>query len=221
MKYFDNEFADFFKELEENNNKKWFDENRKRYESHVKQPFKSFILDLVIELQQLYPNIDLSDKHSIMRINRDTRFGTDKTPYKVQMGAMIMPGGKGNKTLPGFYIQSSHKDVRVYSGVHMLEKQQLHAVRSYIKQNLKRFDQLIKEQRFENVFGEIQGDKHKRLPAEFKELENLQPLIANKDFYWFFKLPSGVLTEDNLIEQIISKYKTALPVNRFFEEALK
>ncbi len=221
MAYFDNDFSSFFEELEKNNDKEWFSENRKRYERSVKNPFKKFVVDLVQALQDLYPDTDLSDKYSIMRINRDIRFGTDKTPYKTQLGSLVMPGGKKNKTIPGFYIQVSHKDIRVYSGAQMLDKEQLLAIRTHIKENIDEFNSLITNPDFVSIFGEIQGDKHKRLPPVFKEVETLQPLIANKDFYWFFKLPVDNLTKDSIIEILVSKYKVALPLNRFFEKALK
>lgn len=220
MAHFNKDFANFFKELAKNNTKEWFDENRKRYEKSIKIPFKNFVLDLVKQLQEVYPDTDLSDKYSIMRINRDIRFGVDKTPYKIHMGTMIMPNGKKDKTKPGFYMQANHKDIRVYSGAHMLEKNQLQAVRNHIKENLEEFNALINDKSFSEVFGEIQGDKNKRLPAEFREIESLQPLIANKSFYWYFKIKSDNLTKETLIEQLVSKYKKALPLNTFFEEAL-
>ena len=43
MAMFTADFIDFFKELSQNNNKKWFDQNRKRYEVSVKNPFHSFV----------------------------------------------------------------------------------------------------------------------------------------------------------------------------------
>src|SRR5680860_402665 len=220
MKYFDKDFTNFFKELEKNNSKEWFDKNRKRYEKSVKEPFKKFVLDLIEALQKVYPNVDLSNEYSIMRINRDIRFSADKTPYKIHMGSMIMPNGKKDKTKPGFYIQANHKDVRVYSGAHMLEKEQLQAARTHIRKNLKEFDILINDKDFVQAFGEILGEKNKRLPKEFKEVEDKQPLIANKSFYWYFKLKPETLTRDGLIDALVSRHKNALPLNRFFEKAL-
>ncbi len=43
--YFTHDFIDFFKELGENNNKVWFDEQKSRYESVVKLPFLNFVID--------------------------------------------------------------------------------------------------------------------------------------------------------------------------------
>ena len=220
MAYFDNDFSRFFEALEKNNSKAWFDENRKRYEKSVKKPFKDFIIALSQELQELYPGTDLSDKYSIMRINRDIRFSADKTPYKIHMAGMVMPNGKKNKTKPGFYVQANHKDIRVYSGAHMLEKEQLQAVRSHIYEHLAEFNSLISDKSFTKIFGEVQGDKNKRLTSPFKELVNEQPLIANKNFYWYFKLKPGYLTHEQLIAELVANYKKAMPLNRFFEEAL-
>lgn len=47
MQYFTNDYLEFFKELAANNNKEWFDANRKRYENSVKKPFQRFIDDLI------------------------------------------------------------------------------------------------------------------------------------------------------------------------------
>ncbi len=89
MIYFNQDYLDFFKELEQNNSKEWFDENRKRYEKSVKGPFKAFAKDLADEMQYLYPEVNLVENTSIIRINRDIRFSKDKTPYKIHNGVMI------------------------------------------------------------------------------------------------------------------------------------
>ena len=47
MAFFTQELLDFFIELAPNNNKDWFDENRKRYEKSVKEPFKDFVNHLI------------------------------------------------------------------------------------------------------------------------------------------------------------------------------
>ncbi|TXN38304.1 DUF2461 domain-containing protein [Flagellimonas hymeniacidonis] len=220
MKYFDEDFLAFFKELEKNNSKSWFDLNRKRYEKSVKIPFKKFVSDLVYDLQVLYPDKNLQENHSIMRINRDTRFSQDKTPYKIQMSSIILPNGKKDKSKPGFYIQANHKDVRVYSGCHGLDKTQLQSIREQINVHLTEFNDLISSKDFVDLYGQILGEKHQRIPKEYTEVAQKQPLIKNKEFYWYFKISPEELLKDDLIALLISKYKKALPLNRFFENAL-
>ena len=50
MAYFTPDYQQFFKELAANNNKDWFDKNRKRYESVVRDPFESFVTELIGEM---------------------------------------------------------------------------------------------------------------------------------------------------------------------------
>ena len=219
MKHFDKDFAGFFIDLEKNNNRDWFLENKKRYESSVKNPFHNFVEDLIGRLSEIYPSLTIQPKDAIFRINRDIRFAADKTPYKTQMSALISEGGKKDKTTPGFYVQANHVDVRVYSGSHMLDKEQLINIRTHISDNLPEFNALIGDKDFVDTFGNILGEKNKRLAPEFAALENTQPLIANKNFYYFFKHPSSLLIQENLVDKLIEGYKKALPLNRFFAEA--
>lgn len=220
MQYFDKDFADFFKELEKNNHKDWFHANKKRYEKSVKEPFKVFVEDLITELQKIHPEINMAAKDSIMRINRDIRFSADKTPYKTHMAAFISPHGKKDKSRPGFMMQANHNDIRVYSGAHSLEKDQLLAIRRQIAQDPKGFQKLLDEPQFAKAYGQVLGEKNKRLDSEFKDIVETQPLIANKSFYYFFKLKPSILTTDDLIPSLISNYQIALPVNAFFDKAL-
>lgn len=218
--YFTNDFAKFFKELEKNNNKDWFDANRKRYDDSVKKPFSKFMTAIADELQKVYPKSSMRDNIKTFRINRDIRFSKDKTPYKIHMAAMVSPVDKKDMTSPGFYTQANHNDIRVYSGVYMPDKDQLEAVRDHIKDNLKEFDKLINDKAFKSTFGEILGEKNKRLPQEYQEAAEKQPLLYNKGFYWFFKLPSKELTSDKLVKTLINNYKKAMPLNTFFDKAL-
>ena len=102
--YFSKDFLDFFKELAANNNKDWFDANRKRYDKSVKEPFKAFVADLISESQKIDPSIDIEAKDAIFRINRDIRFSKDKTPYKLDRSAIISAAGRKDHSIPGFYI---------------------------------------------------------------------------------------------------------------------
>ena len=220
MKYFTQDYITFFKELEKNNNRDWFQANKKRYEASVKEPFQAFVEALISSLSKIHNNLTMTPKEAIFRINRDIRFSKDKSPYKTHMAAIISEHGKKNHTRPGMYIQANHADLRVYSGVHAMDKDQLHNVRSHIAGNLKQFDKLINAAAFKKTFGEVLGEKNKRIPPEFNEAFEKQPLIANKSLYYFFKLPPKTLLSDTLIKQVVDGYKVGLPLSRFLDEPL-
>lgn len=220
MAYFDNDFLDFFTELEKDNNKAWFDENRKRYEKSIKKPFSAFVQKMIERMQEIDSSILVQPKDCTFRINRDIRFAKDKTPYKTQVSAIVSKGGKKDKTSPGIYFELSPRDVRIYSGAHMMDKEQLHNVRQEIAYNMDEFNKLITEKQFIKTFGEIHGEKNKRLDKDLIESAEKQPLIFNKSFYYFKKFDSKNILKDDLDSILMDAYKVALPLNSFFQRAL-
>ena len=220
MIYFTKDFLDYLKDLSKNNNRDWFHGNKKRYEESVKGPFINFLEALKDALQEVDGPIPHTGKEGMMRINRDTRFSKDKTPYKTHMAAIISSHGKGDKRLPGMYIQASPDDLRFYSGCHMLEKDDLLNVRNHIKDNLEEFNNLVTDTSFTQVFGEVHGERHKRLAPEFAEIAETQPLIANKGFYYFKKYEPGVILEEDLIGKLVEDYKVGKPLGQFLTRGI-
>lgn len=75
----------FLDELAANNNKTWFEHNKSRYESLVREPAFDFIEAMEPALKSFAPSFRADAKKvggSLMRVFRDTRFSRDKTPYK-------------------------------------------------------------------------------------------------------------------------------------------
>ena len=62
MSHFNKEYISYFEELKENNNRDWFQENKKRYEATVKEPFFNFISELIPALTEIEPDIQMTPK---------------------------------------------------------------------------------------------------------------------------------------------------------------
>jgi uncharacterized protein (TIGR02453 family) len=99
----------FFAELEANNNKDWWAENKDRYRTQVKIPFEEVLGELGPEFEwRMY------------RPHRDSRFAADKAPYKDFIGAVTQVAS-GN----GFFVQISSRGLLVGSGYPMMAPDQL------------------------------------------------------------------------------------------------
>jgi uncharacterized protein (TIGR02453 family) len=222
MVFFKKDFLDFFIELAANNNKDWFDLNRKRYEMNVKEPFKSFVQHVINEIAKLDPSFkDLEAKDCIFRINRDIRFSQDKTPYKMYTGAVVAPEGKKSKAINGVYIELGPEHMRVYGGVYEIDKEDLLIVREGIAADIKKFQKAYKDPRFTKVFGKILGEKNKVLPKELKEAAEQEPLIYNKQWYFYAEFePETILSED-LDKLVIDCFEAGKPVEDFFNGLIK
>jgi len=214
MKYFDKEFIDFFSELEKNNTKDWFHNNKKRYEASVKKPMQHFVADVLKELQKLDAEIVIEPKKCIGRINRDIRFSKDKTPYKIRTFATIYKGDKINP-LPVIAFQMGAKDLGIMSGFYNPSKERLLSIRNHIIKNTEVFQQLYSAPDFVDKFGNIKGDALKRIPKEYQATFEKELLIANKQFYYDKEMKSDILLTDELLPLIIEYWKAAKPLNDF------
>ena len=222
MAFFQKDFLDFFIELAPNNNKDWFDLNRKRYENSVKEPFKKFVNHIISKLAEIDPAFkELEAKDCIFRINRDIRFSKDKQPYKMQVSAVISPLGKKSKAINGVYFELGPEHLRVYGGVYEIDKDDLLAVREGIAENIAEFQKTYNNPLFVKTFGELKGEKNKIIPKELKLAAEKEPLIFNKQWYFYTQFEPERILINNLDETIINCYKAGRPVEEFFNKLIK
>ena len=95
----------FLSALKENNNKPWFDVNRKTYEI-AKKNFAEVVEELIKGIEKFDKGIEeaqLEVKNCTFRINRDVRFSKNKDPYKANFGASLSKGGKKAHSA-GYYL---------------------------------------------------------------------------------------------------------------------
>ncbi|MGH8949189.1 MAG: DUF2461 domain-containing protein, partial [Acidimicrobiia bacterium] len=97
----------FLRELEANNEKTWWDANKDRYQTAVRDPALDFIIDFGARLEKLSPHFVAEAKNtggSLMRPYRDTRFSPDKTPYKTNVGIQFRHEAGKDIHAPGYYL---------------------------------------------------------------------------------------------------------------------
>ncbi len=174
----------FFQEIKENNNKAWFDANKKRFKQSVQTPAQAFVVTLGEKLVTLTDSIQydvkLNGSGSIMRIYRDVRFSKDKTPYKTNLG-IVWWEGEGKKTeAPGFYFHMSADELWMGGGLYMFPKDFLPKYRAAV------IDDELGGQ-LEHVIAElgamgyaVNGDQYARVPRGFDKEHPRAELLRYK-----------------------------------------
>lgn len=209
-------FRTFLKELAQNNQREWFHANKKRYEQEMKNPFKGLVQALITKMQTSFaPDIQILPKDAIFRINRDIRFSKDKTPYKTHASAIISKMGRKGKDYPGYYLHIDIGSLMMGGGAYFLDKTALQKVRQHIQLHPQEFRAIIEDKNFVEKYGEIKGDKNKRLPKEFKEAVKNEPLLANKQFYFMAELPPTEIHRADFVDFALDYYQTGKPLNDF------
>ena len=220
MAYFTPDYLEFFKELAANNHKEWFDENRKRYETVVRDPFKGFITELITEIAKSDPELGIEAKDAIFRINRDIRFSKDKTPYKLNNSAIISPEGRKNKNHPGVYVEFGPEKLGFYGGIYMPSPEETQRVRTYILNHLEELQSVLNDPGFQKAFSEVHGEKSKRIPSEFGKAAGEQPLLWNKQWYYYAHLSPEVILSDDLMQVILDLRDKAMPMQEYLTRAI-
>ena len=104
------EVFDFYRDLEYNNTREWWGENRHVYDDLVRPTLDSFISSLPAEWLPLH----------VYRPHRQVRFSKDKTPYKTAIGAAGGMEGGGVH-----YVQLSSAGVHTAIGYYAMSWDQL------------------------------------------------------------------------------------------------
>lgn len=217
--FFTEDFLRFFIELAPNNHRDWFDMNRKRYEENIKKPFYAFTQHLIEKITEMDSAFrDLEAKDCIFRINRDIRFSKDKSPYKLQCSAVIAPNGKKSQAVNGIYFELSPENVRVYGGIYEIEKDDLLLIREGIAKNLDEFQKIYNSKVFKKYFGRILGEKNKVLPSHLKDAGLKEPLIFNKQWYFFKEYPAETILDPKLDQIVLDCFEAGLPMEQFFNQ---
>jgi uncharacterized protein (TIGR02453 family) len=215
MVWFEKDTLEFLRELQQNNNRKWFEANRPRYEGFVRQPMLRFAAEMIARMREVDPMISMHPEQALFQPSRDTRLSYDKSPYKTHAGLLIARTGPGSFAHPGLYIQLAGNSFGVASGFHALEPAQTFAIRRHIAANPDEFSKHLAQRRFHQLFITIRGETNRLLPPELREAAEKQPLLYNKQFYyWAEHEPERALRGD-LPDFIMDHLKACAPMNEF------
>ena len=209
----------FISDLKKNNHKEWFHANRVRYDE-ARGEFLAFIETLIGKIQAFDPTVGSVDaKGALFRINRDIRFSKDKSPYKTNFGAFIVPGGKksGNG---GYYFHLEPEGSFAGGGVYHPEAAILKKIRNEIYENPEEFREIIENKEFSDYFGEMYDDRLKTPPKGYpKDFEHID-LLKYKSFIVSRSFDTGTLTGDRLVGEVVRAFRLMYPLNKFINYAL-
>ena len=216
------ETLDFLQNLEKNNNKPWFDENRNLYES-AKGDAAQFIQELLDANIDLWPNEnDLKAKNCLFRIYRDVRFSKDKIPYKTHFGAVL--GSQSKKVdFPGYYIHIQPGNQSFVGGGHwMPEANHLQAIRQEIDYNFEAFTTILNKDSFKKTFKHLDTEAVlKKCPKGYDENNPAIAFLKLKSFTITQSLSDADLCSKNAVEKLSKILREADPFIHFLRDALQ
>jgi uncharacterized protein (TIGR02453 family) len=221
---FSKELLKFFKNLEKNNTKQWFEKHRNDYEEFVLDPARDFVVEMGNRLRKIAPGINAIPKinQSLFKINRDVRFSKDKSPYKTNMGIWFWEGRRKRMECPGFYFHFGDQQLLFGTGFYMFPKNLLTCYRDAVVDK-KLGSELSKA--VKKVSGKgysVSGQHYKRIPqgydddhpnAEFLLYNGLHAMTEEK-------VPPAFYSEA-LVDYAFSHYKNMLPLHQWLKDTIE
>lgn len=212
----------FLKDLKKNNNKPWFDANRKIYET-AKQNFAAFVEALIKKHSVKDHSIaHLTTKECMFRINRDVRFSKDKSPYKTNFGASINSGGKKSLT-GGYYFHLEPGACFVGGGMYMPMPEELKKLRQEIDYNFADFKKIISSKKFKTVYGDLNKSAEytlSRVPKSYEADNPAAEYLKLKSYVAMVKFSDADLTSKELVKKTVAAFEALQPLLVFLNKAI-
>ena len=214
---------EFLRELSANNDRNWFLANRARYERDVRDPALRFVADIGPGLQKISPHVVADPKPvggSLFRVNRDTRFSKDKTPYKTVVGMAFHHAVGRERSAPGLYLQLGADNSWGGGGVAHFEGPDLTRVRDAIVADAPGWKRVVTNARLAPMLTD-RGDALKRPPQgydpEHRHIEDLK----RRSFLWIERHSETDVCALGFMNRYLEACRAAAPLNRFLAGALE
>ena len=215
--YFTNATFAFMKDLADNNSRQWFNDNKHRYEKHVKDAAIQFITDFGPYLKKISGHFRADPRPvggSMFRIYRDTRFSKDNSPYKTAIGIQFRHDLGKDAHAPGYYLHIDPTGCFAGTGMWHPDSGSLLKIREAIVEDPKAWKRAVGGKRFRETFA-LEGDRLKRPPKGFDPEHPLVEDLKRKDFIGVVKLAKKVITNPDLPKELAGEFRAGSPLVKF------
>jgi len=210
----------FIKDVAENNNREWFAANKEVYEA-AKADVLALVSTLIPELAKVDAllSAEADPKKSLLRIYRDVRFSKNKDPYKNNFGIWFSAKSRGGNE-PGYYLHIQPGKSFIAGGYWMPEAAHLKLIRQEIDYNIGDFKEIINEKDFKKNFKLGVDNALKNAPKGYDPADPNIEFLKLKSFEATTKIDDEEFLKPNLVNKLISSFKTVQPLVAFLRNAI-
>lgn len=217
---FPKETIEFYRQLEHNNNRTWFEAHKQEYLEYVQKPSLTFITAMGERLKAISPMIVYDTRTngagSLMRIYRDIRFSPDKTPYKTNLGIVFWEGEGKKSENPGFYFHVAPYGIGFYSGMYGFNKQMLNAYREAVIDDTLGVELVEMIDKMQSLDYETGGEHYKRVPRGINPDHPRADLLKYNTLYASITdLNPELMTQPEFMDVAFGHWKNMAPLHRW------
>jgi len=211
---FSNDVLEFFKNLENNNNREWFNEHKKEFKTIETQVKKCY--SILFEMLKTHDEVD---QFKMFRIYRDVRFSKNKLPYKTHFGGTFHR--KKPELRGGYYLHiAPNNESFIATGFWEPNSNDLFRMRKEFEMDDSIMRGIISEKSFRSVWGELVGDELKSAPRDFAKDHPAIDLIRKKQYIFIKKYTDKEVISDDFLTNVNESFKTIRPYFDYMSEVL-
>jgi uncharacterized protein (TIGR02453 family) len=225
-RYFTPAVYAFLRELAQNNNKEWWEDNKDRYVTTIREPARDFIGDFGDRLASVSPHFSADTRTnggSLMRPYRDMRFASDKTPYKTNVGIQFRHERGQDAHAPGFYLHLEPGRNFAGAGMWTPEARVARRIREAINVDPVGWEKAAHSKGFtgEWSLGSHEEDRLKKIPKDLDPDHPYPDDLRLKSFTAGTKLTQKSITSTGFADDLVALYATAGPYTEFLCGAIE
>lgn len=210
----------FLRGLKRHNDREWFIAHRDEYEREVKGRMLALVDRLAADLPVFAPELVASPRASLFRMNRDTRFSEDKSPYKTQVGLLVPHRDLPRHEGACLYLEIGPAGAMVFGGMYRPQPPELQAVREHLAANYQRYRAIAESPAFKRAAGPVEGEALQRVPRGFPKDHPAAELLKLRQFLFGRSYPASFATSPTYYRQVLGLLKRMAPMVRFLNEPL-
>lgn len=199
--YFTDAAFRFLRGIARHNERAWFHAHKADYETHVREPFRRLLVDLQPALAEVSLHYRADPKPvggSLFRIQRDTRYANDKSPYKGWQGARLFHERGRQIAAPSFYVHLQPGHCFVGAGLWHPESPTVRRVRQFIFDNPGSWRAAAHGEAFRRRFRLDDSEMLVRMPRGFPEDFEFAHDLRRKNFVALRTIGDSTMTGPRL-----------------------
>jgi len=208
---------DFLKKLKKNNNREWFNDHKTAYQQELAL-METFAGALLKQLNAHDEIETPSGKKSLFRIYRDTRFSSDKTPYKTHWSGSFKRATKYRRG--GYYFHIEAGNSFVAGGFWGPVPQDLKRIRDDIAFDAAPLRKILKSKTFVSMFQTLKGDQVKTAPKGYDSSHEAIDLLRHKQFLLIRHFSDKEVLSKNFLKEAGLTFKAMRPFFDYMSEVL-
>ena len=212
----------FLRDLKANNERPWFEANKDRYRTDVRDPVLDFIGAFAQPLAKISPYFVADPRAnggSLFRIYRDVRFSKDKTPYKTNVGAHFRHAAGKDAHAPGFYLHLEPGTCFSGCGIWRPDNQSLGRIRDAIVGRPSEWQSITNAKAFRETF-DMMGGSLKRPPLGYDPDHPLIEDLKRKDFVAITSFPEEDVCKTGFIDHFTAIARKGAKFVEFLSNAV-